>query len=89
MSRLYLCSENDSVDSFFCILRLLAAGDDQVAAVEQEHDDLGHVDLVDPAGELFPVVIRALPDDGPAFQVDLPPDGLRCNGVLDLNGLFR
>src|SRR3990172_7274218 len=56
---------------------------DDLAAAEHEQDDLGLVDAVDEPGELLRLVFGAAQGEGDRLEVELMPEGSRCDDVLD------
>src|SRR5205809_1019083 len=56
---------------------------DDLAAAEHEQDDLRLVDAVHQAGELLRLVFGAAQGEGDRLEVELVPEGGRCDDVLN------
>src|SRR5207249_4940355 len=73
----------DLLDGLLDIRRPPGAGADELAAPEQEVDDLRFVDAVHQAGELLRCVLRPAEDAGDRLEIELFPEGSRCDDVFD------
>src|SRR3989449_4201584 len=73
----------DQVDRRLHVLEALRAGADDLPAPEEEDRGLRFLDAVDEAGELLRLVLRAAQGEGDRFEVELAPEGSRCDDVLD------
>src|SRR5439155_23571341 len=56
---------------------------DDLAAAEQQDRGLRFLDPVDEAGELLRLVLGAAQGEGDRLEVELVPEGGRCDDVLD------
>src|SRR5207245_944793 len=56
---------------------------DDLAAAEQEDVSFRFLDAVDEAGELLRLVFGAAQAEGDRLEVELVPEGSRCDDVLD------
>src|SRR5207249_1706795 len=74
----------DLLHRFLDVGGLAGARADELAAPEQEDDDLGLLQAVDEAGELLRLVLRPAEGEGDRLQVQLAAEGGRCDDVLDL-----
>src|SRR5437867_2544424 len=73
----------DQVDRRLDALEALRSGADDLPAAEQEDRSLRFLDAVDKAGELLRLVFGAAQGEGDRLEVELVPEGSRCDGVLD------
>src|SRR2546422_7533254 len=71
------------VDRRLHVLEALRAGADDLPAAEQEDRGLRLLDPVDEAGELLRLVFGAAQGEGDRLEVELVPEGGRCDDVLD------
>src|SRR5207245_11743376 len=77
----------DLLDGLLDVLRFAGAGAHELAAAEQEDDDLRFVDPIHEARELFRLVLNFLQPQGDRdrVQVDLRAEVRRSDDVLDLD----
>src|SRR5881296_602930 len=73
----------NQVDRRLDVLEALRAGADDLAAAEEEDRGLRLLDAIDEAGELLRLVLRAAEGEGDRLEVELAPEGGRCDHVLD------
>src|SRR3989454_170312 len=73
----------DLLDGLLDVRRLAGPRADDLAAAEHEEDDLRLVDAVDESGELLRLVFGAAQGEGDRLEVELVPEGSRCDDVLD------
>src|SRR5256712_10537161 len=73
----------DQVDRRLHVLETLRAGADDLPAAEEEDRGLRLLDAVDQSGELLRLVLRAAEGESNRFEVELAPEGSRCDDVLD------
>src|SRR2546428_291386 len=73
----------DQVDRLLHVLEALRARADDLPAAEQEDRGLRFLDPVDEAGELLRLVFGAAQGEGDRLEVELVPEGSRCDDVLD------
>src|SRR3989442_1647821 len=71
------------VDRRLHVLEALRASADDLPAAEQEDRGLRLLDPVDEAGELLRLVFGAAQGEGDRLEVELMPEGSRCDDVLD------
>src|SRR5438552_3172415 len=70
------------VDRRLHVLEALRARADDLPAAEQEDRGLRFLDPVDEAGELLRLVLGAAQGEGDRLEVELVPEGGRCDDVL-------
>src|SRR2546426_3903604 len=75
----------DQVDRRLDVLEALRARADDLPAPEQEDRGLRLLDPVDEAGELLRLVFGAAEGEGDRLEVELVPEGSRCDDVLDFD----
>src|SRR5881397_3685470 len=73
----------DQVDRRLDVLEALRSGADDLSAAEQEDRSLRFLDAVDEAGELLRLVFGAAQGEGDRLEVELVPEGGRCDDVLN------
>src|SRR5207249_4069952 len=73
----------DQVDRRLDVLEALRSGADDFPAAEQEDRGLRFLDAVDEAGELLRLVFGAAQGEGDRLEVELVPEGGRCDDVLN------
>src|SRR3989442_923384 len=71
------------VDRRLHVLEALRARADDLPAAEQEDRRLRLLDPVDEAGELLRLVFGAAQGKGDRLEVELVPEGSRCDDVFD------
>src|SRR2546422_11606921 len=71
------------VDRRLHVLEALRASADDLPAAEEEDRGLRFLDPVDEAGELLRLVLGAAQGEGDRLEVELMPEGGRCDDVLD------
>src|SRR3989442_1682192 len=74
----------DLLDGFLDVLGLARSRADELAAPEQEDDDLRLLETVDEAGELLRLVLGSAEDAGNRLKVERLSEGSRGDDVLDL-----
>src|SRR5256712_5845453 len=73
----------DEVDRRLHVLEALRAGADDLPAAEEEDRGLRLLDPIDESGELLRLVLGAAQGEGDRLEVELAPEGGRCDDVLD------
>src|SRR2546422_4539632 len=73
----------DEVDRRLHVLEALRAGADDLPAAEEEDRALRLLDPIDEVGELLRLVLGAAQGEGDRLEVELAPEGGRCDDVLD------
>src|SRR5437870_3874175 len=73
----------DQVDGRLHVLEALRARADDLPAAEQQDRGLRLLDAVDEAGELLRLVFGAAQGEGDRLEVELVPEGSRCDDVFD------
>src|SRR2546426_1040372 len=73
----------DLLDGLLDVRGLAGPRAHDLAAAEHEQDDLRFVDAVHEAGELLRLVFGAAQGEGDRLEVELVPEGSRCDDVFD------
>jgi hypothetical protein len=73
----------DSVDRSLDALEALGTGADDLPAAEEEDRRLRFLEAVDEPGELLRLVLGAAEGEGDRLEVELVPEGSRCDDILD------
>src|SRR5207245_1815675 len=75
----------DPLDRLLDVLRLARPRADELAAAEQEADDLRVVERIDQPGELLRLILGPAEDASDRLEVEFLPEGSRSDDVFDLD----